>query len=174
MTQETQNTEVILDQKAEASAPALWWLMPLATVVIGATALVGSFAVYHQYFAVKPMRLAVLDINFILEAKELEFTSVLSRPGVTDADRKAALERVAKIEPELRRVVAEVRKECGCEILVKAAAISSEQILDVTGTVAARMQINEASVAGARKDLLNALEASPLITGGPAAVGAKQ
>lgn len=134
-----------------------WWLAPMGYATIGVAALVGSIALYHNYFAPKPMRLAVLDINYIVEAKEMQFTALIAKPGVTEADRKQAMDLVAGVEPELKRILAEVRQECGCEILVKAAALTSGHIPDITKNVAERMKIDEASVLAAKLQIRQSL-----------------
>lgn len=136
-----------------------WWLAPMGYLVAGLVMMIGVVTVYHISFARKPVRLAVLDLNFIMEAKELEFTAMLSRPGVTDVERKNALALVAGIEPDLRRVVAEIHKECQCEILIKAAALTSDQLPDITKVVADRMGVTESSLSVSRAQLKAALEA---------------
>ena len=136
-----------------------WWIAPLGYLFAGLVMMVGVLFVYHISFARKPIRLAVLDLNFIMEAKELEFTAMLSRPGATDVERKNALALVAGIEPDLRRIVADVRKECQCEILIKAAALSSDQLPDITKVVADRMGVTESSLSVSRAQFKAALEA---------------
>lgn len=153
---------------AQQSKELPWWLAPMGYLVAVLVLIVGALTVYHISFARKPIKLAVLDLNFIMEAKELEFTAMLSRPNVTDVERKNALALVAGIEPDLRRVVAEVHKECQCEILIKAAALASDQLPDITKVVADRMGVNEASLSAAKTQLKASLEAAKPDTFKPA------
>lgn len=149
---------VIVDPTLPVVSSTKWWIAPMAYLFTGLLVMVGSFAVYHINFAPKAVRFAVLDLNFIMEAKELEFTAMLSSPGVTDVERKNALSLVSNIEPELRRVVADVRKECKCEILIKAAALTSSELPDITKIVAERMGVTEASLSASKSQLKAAIE----------------
>lgn len=146
-------------QEVPASKPVRWWVAPMGYLMAGLLLMVGGLTVYHINFAPKPMRFAVLDLNFIMEAKELEFTAMLSNPGVTDVERKNALALVANIEPDLRRIVADVRKDCRCEILIKAAALTSNELPDITKVVAERMGVTEASLSNSKSQLKAAIEA---------------
>jgi hypothetical protein len=130
-----------------------WWVAPLVTVAAATACLVGSLSIYHQYFAPKPMHFAVLDLHYILDAKEIEFTSMLASPSVTDDERKKAMDLVSSIEPQLKQVLDQVRRECECEILVKAAALSSTKIPDITKRVADLMNINAENVAKAKEQI---------------------
>lgn len=161
-------TVATIDVPEIAGKESPWWLAPAGYLFAVLVLIVGALTVYHISFARKPLRLAVLDLNFIMEAKELEFTALLSRPGVTDVERKNALALVASIEPDLRRVVAEVHKECQCEILIKAAALASDQLPDITKVVADRMGVNEASLTASKAQLKASLDSTKPDTFKPA------
>ena len=139
-----------------------WWVAPLTTVAAVTACMVGSLSIYHQYFAPKPLNFAVLDLHYIVDAKEVEFTSMLASPSVTDDERKKALDLVAGIEPQLKQVLDQVRRECECEILVKAAALSSTKIPDVTKRVADLMNINAENVAKAKEQIRRNINGSSL------------
>jgi hypothetical protein len=128
-----------------------WWVTPMWAVLGAVACIVGSLTVYHQYFAPRQVKFALLDLHHIVDAKEIEFTSMLAKPNVTDDDRKRAMDMVAGIEPQLKQVLAQVRSECGCEILVKAAALTSDNIPDITSRVAELMKINDQDLAKARE-----------------------
>lgn len=136
-----------------------WWLAPLVNTLGAVTFMAASLTVYHFFFAPRPVTFAVLDLHRIVDAKEIEFTAMLSQPNVSEADRKRAMDLVAGIEPQLKQVLNQVRSECGCEILVKAAAMTSGSIQDVTPRVAELMHINEQDVAKARDQLRRNLAA---------------
>lgn len=134
-----------------SSDPQRWWVAPLVAIAAVAGVVIGSLYIYHQNFAPRPLKFAVLDLHYIVDAKEIEFTSMLASPTVSDDDRKKAMDLVAGIEPQLKQVLAQVRAECECEILVKAAALSSSKIPDITKQVAELMAINAESVAKAKE-----------------------
>lgn len=130
-----------------------WWVAPLITVTAITACMVGSLSIYHQYFAPNPVNFAVLDLHYIVDAKEVEFTSMLASPSVTDDERKKAMDLVSGIEPQLKQVLDQVRAECECEILVKAAALSSTKIPDITKRVADLMNINAENVTKAKEQI---------------------
>jgi hypothetical protein len=130
-----------------------WWVAPLVTIATVAVVVVGSLYIYHQIFASKPMKFAVLDLHYIIDAKEVEFTAILASPSVTDDERKKAMDLVSGIEPQLKDVLSQVRAECGCEILVKAAALSSTSLPDITKRVGELMGINPENVAQAKEQI---------------------
>ncbi len=139
-----------------------WWVAPLVTVAAVTACLVGSLSIYHQNFAPKPMNFAVLDLHYIVDAKEVEFTSMLASPSVTDDERKKAMDLVSSIEPQLKQVLNQVRSECECEILVKAAALSSTKIPDITKRVADLMNINAENVAKAKEQIRRNINGSQM------------
>ena len=140
-----------LDQNDVLPVEQKWWVTPMWTALGAMACIVGSLMIYHQYFAPKQVKFALLDLHHIVDAKEIEFTSMLAKPNVTDDDRKRAMDMVAGIEPQLKQVLAQVRSECGCEILVKAAALTSDNIPDITLRVAEMMKINDQDLARARE-----------------------
>lgn len=137
-----------------------WWVAPLVTISAVAVVVVGSLYIYHQIFASKPTRFAVLDLHYIIDAKEVEFTAILASPSVTDDERKKAMDLVSGIEPQLKEVLSQVRNECGCEILVKAAALSSTNLRDITKRVAELMGINPENVAQAKEQIRRNINAT--------------
>ena len=151
MTTETPTTDHQEASKQITVDIQRWWVAPLVTVAAVTICMVGSLSIYHKYFVPRPLKFAVLDLHYIIDAKEIEFTSMLARPSVTDDDRKKAMDLVSAIEPQLKQVLAQVRTECECEILVKAAALTSSGIPDITKQVANLMKIDEADVAKAKE-----------------------
>jgi hypothetical protein len=150
MTSEIQNQS---NEGDGSSVAQRWWVIPLMSAVLMEMALLGSLFVYHQQFAPRPIKFVVLDLHRIVDAKQLEFTSILTRPGVNEDDRSKALELVGEIEPQLKRALKLVREECNCQILVKAAALTSEEIPDVTQKVATLMNISDSNLAQAKEQI---------------------
>ncbi|MDP1756546.1 MAG: hypothetical protein Q8L38_03740 [Pseudohongiella sp.] len=81
-------------------------------------------AAYHFWLAKPTAGFAVLDLASVVKIKETEFTTLLSRPNVSDEDRKAAYLMVSRIGPAIERAVDRLQKECGCTIVVKSAVIA--------------------------------------------------
>jgi hypothetical protein len=144
--------EEAIDLKAQDSQPR-WWLGPVVTVTAVVTCLVASFAIYHHYFATQPTKFVVVDLHRIIDAKEIEFTAILSKPGVGESERVRALALVADIEPQLKKALVQTRAECGCEILVKAAALTSDGLPDLTPRVAEIMKISDGDFSKAKDQL---------------------
>lgn len=152
----TTETSITDSPDASEQTPAeaqRWWVAPLITVAAVTACMIGSLSIYHQYFVPQPLKFAVLDLHYIIDAKEVEFTSMLASPSVTDDERKKAMDLVSGIEPQLKQVLNQVRSECECEILVKAAALSSAKIPDITKRVADLMNINAENVAKAKEQI---------------------
>jgi hypothetical protein len=116
------------------------------------------FALYHLYLVPKPTKFAVLDLNFIVEAKQMQFTAMLAKPGVVDADREAALELVKNMEGQLKTALDEYRAECQCEVLVKAAALTSGGMPDITTQIAQKMGITSDSLSQAKAQVRQSIE----------------
>jgi hypothetical protein len=83
-----------------------------------------TLAAYHFWLAKPTAGFAVVDLASVVKIKETEFTSLLSRPNVSDEDRKAAYLMVSRIGPAIERAVDRLQKECGCTIVVKSAVIA--------------------------------------------------
>ena len=146
----SENMQQSTDKGIEPSAQR-WWVAPVMSMAGVVVCIIGSLSIYHHYFAPRPQKFAVLDLHHIVEAKEIEFTAMLGKPNVNDDDRKRAMDLVAGIEPQLKQVLIQVRAECDCEILVKAAALTSDNIPDITKHVAKLMKINDQELAKARE-----------------------
>ena len=142
---------------ADYQASGSWWLAPLFGLLGGLVLVVTSLTIYHRHFAYKPMQLGVVDVSLIVEAKRDIVHAMLAKPDVSDAERQNALDLLVKVEPELRRVLDEVRTECECELLVKAAALTSDRLPDYTGEVAHRLQVTEDAVNRAREAIQKAM-----------------
>ena len=65
-------------------------------------------------------------------------------------------------------ILDEIRTECNCELLVKAAALTSDRIPDYTSEVASRLKLTEEAVNKAREDIRSAMQLAAEPTPTPA------
>ena len=69
------------------------WISLLMALLVSTVTL----AAYHFWLAKPTAGFAVVDLASIVKIKETEFTTLLSRPNVSDEDRKAAYLMVSRI-----------------------------------------------------------------------------
>lgn len=125
-------TNDVNEAVAETTPPAperqTWFdlVLPLVLpITVIAIAVVGvMLGAYHHVFTKTDTGFAVVDIAAIVKAREAQFTALLSRPNVGDAERMQAYHLVSKIGPEIEGAINELQQECGCVILVKSAVIA--------------------------------------------------
>lgn len=79
-------------------------------------------------------RIAVVDIASIVKIKQTQFTEMLSKPGITDDDRKRAYDQIQHFGADLGSAVKELPGQCGC-IVINKAAIVAGKMDDVTPTL---------------------------------------
>lgn len=103
----------------EMGGDPLWISLLMALLVTTVT-----LAAYHLWLAKPTAGFAVVDLASVVKIKETEFTTLLSRPNVSDEDRKAAYLIVRRIGPAIERAVDRLQKECRCTIVVKSAVIA--------------------------------------------------
>lgn len=72
------------------------------------------------------LRVAVVDIAAIMKIKEAQFTEMLSKPGVTDDDRRKSYDQIQRFGADLGAAVKELPQKCGCIVLNKAAIVVGE------------------------------------------------
>lgn len=96
------------------------WISLLMALLVSTVTL----AAYHLWLAKPTAGFAVVDLASVVKIKETEFTTLLSRPNVSDEDRKAAYLMVSRIGPAIEHAVDRLEKECGCTIVVKSAVIA--------------------------------------------------
>ena len=96
------------------------WISLLMALLVSTVTL----AAYHSWLAKPTAGFAVVDLASVVKIKETEFTTLLSRPNVSDEDREAAYLMVSRIGPAIERAVDRLQKECGCTIVVKSAVIA--------------------------------------------------
>lgn len=96
------------------------WISLLMALLVSTVTL----AAYHFWLAKPTAGFAVVDLASVVKIKETEFTTLLSRPNVSDEDRKAAYLMVNRIGPAIEHAVDRLQKDCGCTIVVKSAVIT--------------------------------------------------
>jgi hypothetical protein len=83
-----------------------------------------SLATYHLAVAHQDGSIATVDIAELVKIRELQFTSLLSKPNVTDKDRQDAYVLVSKIGPEIEAALSDLQSSCSCTIVVKSAVLA--------------------------------------------------
>jgi len=86
---------------------------------------------YHKLVYSKSRAFAIVDINEIVNIKQLQFQQILVKSNVTDLDRTKAYEMVTELGKVLPEKVEKLHQDCNCVILTKGAVIGGEA-LDLT------------------------------------------
>lgn len=139
------NSEPAEQTGKQPSALSFWQVTTVAAMV-STMVVISALAGYHVYFARanKPKTLGTVDLQQVLQIKEMAFNELLTRPGTTDADRERAYEMLKGLNGEITRAIDDLRVECNCNILVKAAVIGDGDI-NLTEALKAKMGIAAAS-----------------------------
>lgn len=79
------------------------------------------------YFAApsRAPKMATVEIKGLIDEQEKRFTALLQKPGVTDAERRKAVEDVQAFGKMLDEGVKAVSASCDCVILIRAAVLTS-------------------------------------------------
>ena len=89
--------------------------------LVGVTFVLGMLATYHHFVVAPKLRIAVVDVNKVVEDEKARFIKRINANGATpdsaDAALKDATSTIAKIELGLKNLAA----ECDCLLLHKAA-----------------------------------------------------
>jgi len=98
--------------------------LAVSALVLSVVALMaGSVLAWMAWHARVPS-FSTVDIADVVKEKEAQFTALLSKPSVSDADRQAAYLLVQKLGPEIEQAVARIQRECSCTLLVKSAVVA--------------------------------------------------
>lgn len=134
----------VLDEPGGESG-ALADLMRAALLAVAVTASIAAAVLSWMAFKhASAAPFATVDIAAFVKEKEAQFTALLSKPSVSDADRQAAFIMVQKLGPEIERAVSRLQQECGCTILVKSAVVAGpssdltprlRELLDMRGAM---------------------------------------
>jgi len=129
--QKTVNSAAInssgIDWKQVVLLLGLSWFMAAAVV----------FA-YHKLVYSKSRAFAIVDINEIVNIKQLQFQQILVKSNVTDRDRTTAYEMVTELGKILPEKVELLHQQCNCVILTKGAVIGGEA-MDLTENLKAEL-----------------------------------
>lgn len=101
----------------------------LKSIAMTALVSVVVIAIYHVTirYVVKSPAYVVINLAEVVEAKEKVFTTMLSKPGITDADRGSAYEQVKQFGTDMEKEVANIQKECQCMVFVKGALLAGAE-----------------------------------------------
>lgn len=71
--------------------------------------------------------LGVVDLAELYRLKEKETAALLIKPGISESERSAALNRVSEFGHEVTRLIQALPQECRCLVLARGALIGSDQ-----------------------------------------------
>lgn len=103
--------------------------LQLKTILIASLVSIVVVSLYHvtTRYVLKPPAYVVINLAEVVEAKEKVFTDMLSKPGITDADRGAAYELVKKFGADMEKEVANIQRDCNCMVFVKGALLAGAE-----------------------------------------------
>lgn len=143
---------------------ARWGLLPVLQALLVSIAVVAG---YHMTFYEPPLKVATVDLEAVMEAKQLQFAELVTRPGATDADREKAMGLVDAMAPELNRAVAQLVSECGCLVFLKNAVVGQAAV-DLTGSLKAKMNVADVDVSRLRSRVREGMGGTAARAGGVA------
>lgn len=119
----------------DALTPAFW----VALLALGASLLALTLVLRTP----APTTYATIDLNAIVALKEKEFTTLLSKPDVSDAQREQAYELVKAIGPQIEAGIKALHQSCKCVILTRGAVLSGDEAAmpDLTAVLKAKLGI---------------------------------
>lgn len=107
-------------------------------------------------------RLATVDLQSVLEAKQSRFAERITRPGATDSDREAALAETSELGSQLAAALHALQGDCACILLARAAVVGVyPEVADMTPALLARLGMTEAEAKAARARLDARLHGKP-------------
>ena len=107
---------------------------------------------YDRLLAPRPRAIAVVSFRAVLEAKEAQFSEVVARPGVSDAERQKAVDAIDSLVSNLGPTIAALAADCNCIVLVKEAVVGSADI-DLTPQLIGKLGLGDVNVAEIRARL---------------------
>jgi len=140
-----------------SGSPVLATLINICAVLILVTI---QIMVYHNFFVVPaiPPRIAALDVNEVLEVKQLQETMLLLKGGMSEQNAMVIYNDIANFARSMDTEVRKLQEECKCVLVVRAAVMTGARVDDLTPLIKERL-----GMAGLEKDnMLRELEASGL------------
>ena len=100
----------------------------------------GVMAAYHYKVAPLPVRFAVVDLASVYRENEQAFTALVSKPGITDAEREVALNRATAFAKALPPSLESLSQDCGCTLLLKTVVAGhGPEVADLTDALRKRL-----------------------------------
>jgi hypothetical protein len=89
--------------------------------------------------------LGFVDLGGIMAVKEQQFTAMLTKANITEADRAAAFDMVKLVGTQVEGSLKAVRDECKCILLVKGAVVSVDHpsLTDYTPLLKAKLGMDK-------------------------------
>lgn len=129
-------------QRIEGGDQAGIWINLLQSVLISIViAALGLWAYHHWIISPHKQHVAMLDIAEVLQLKELEMTVMMSRPGISDAERAQGYEAIKSFAGNIEEAVATLQRECECLILVRNAVVRAPAAEDLTPRLKAMLEM---------------------------------
>lgn len=123
--------EELKHQQEAAADKAIDWKQVLCFLGLSWFMAATLLFAYHKLIYTKSRAFAVVDLNEIVNIKQLQFQQILIKSNVTDRDRTMAYEMVTELGKILPEKVEQLHQQCNCVILTKGAVIGGEA-LDLT------------------------------------------
>lgn len=128
-----------------ARQPMSFIMTVVAMLLISAAVMLVGQIVYHQWFTKPTQRISTLDLNEIMQIKQLQLTTMATRPGATDRDREAAYDQIGQFGRDIEAAISELQRDCNCVLVVRAAVLKGHHE-DLTGELKKRLGMESASV----------------------------
>ena len=160
MTDNTQATENSAENQSLNSVDDERGLSVLMVSMISAFVSIVTIALalsIYSYFFVKQTKIGTLDIPAVLQTTELIFTTQLSKPGVTEAERQKAYADMKDIGSKIQTVIDDIQKSCDC-ILITKAAVVNESAVDYTNEMKAALSLDKIDVADLQRQMQSILQ----------------
>lgn len=116
------------------------WMWPTLMALLLTLVVSGAMLVVYHHRVVVPnqVRLAMVDIGEIMDIKQLQLTKAAMDQNLDDEGRGKLYDEVTQFSMALERAVADLQKECGCTLLVRASVVKGDAE-DLTEALKARL-----------------------------------
>lgn len=111
-------------------------------------------------FLDKETKFAVVNIEEIMEAKQIQLASMVAKQGLSDKDRGAAYEMAANFGGDLHEALKKTHQECGCLILTSGAVVSTDT-LNLTGRVKELVGLSGVDINAMKKKIEESMRFAP-------------
>jgi hypothetical protein len=137
--------ETITRLVPETQAPETSIFLKAALPVAGLAFGLATAALVIALNQPKAPLLGVVDLGSVMQIKEQQFTAMLTKPNITEADRASAFDLVKAVGSQVESGVKAIREECRCILLVKGAVISVDHpaLTDYTPLLKARLGMDK-------------------------------